>query len=72
MFLQANAHVAPQVAELARSLSPDEIQLNTPLQPALGGPISEAQMREVEEAFTGLPARSVFCDGQAQTKPRFL
>jgi len=72
MFLQANVHAAPQMAELARTLEPDEVQLNTPLQPALGGPISEAQMREVEKTFTGLPVHSVYKDGRARIKPRFM
>lgn len=72
MYLQVNVHAAPQMAALARTLEPDEVQLNTPLQPALGGPITETQMRSVERAFAGMaPVRCVYVDGQAQTRPRF-
>jgi wyosine [tRNA(Phe)-imidazoG37] synthetase (radical SAM superfamily) len=72
MFVQANAHAAPQMAALARSLDVDEVQLNTPLQPALGGPISAAEMKKVARAFVGLPVRSIYKDGQAQVRPRFM
>ena len=72
MFVQANVHAALQMAELVRSLKPDKVQLNTPLQPALGGPISAVEMREIERAFDGLPVCSVYRDGQARIKPRFL
>jgi hypothetical protein len=60
------------MAALARSLCADEIQLNTPLQPALGGPISAAEMRRVERAFTGLPVRSVYDRDRARVTPRQL
>jgi len=69
MFVQGNKHAASQVAALARSLGADEIQLNTPLQPALGGPLSAAEMRQVEEAFLGLPVCSVYQDGKAKIRP---
>jgi wyosine [tRNA(Phe)-imidazoG37] synthetase (radical SAM superfamily) len=76
MFLQANARTAPQMAELARSLGADEIHLDTPLQPALGGPVSAPQMASIEQAFSGLPAhvtvRSIYHAGQARATPRML
>jgi wyosine [tRNA(Phe)-imidazoG37] synthetase (radical SAM superfamily) len=76
MFLQANAGSAPQMAELARTLKVDEIHLDTPLQPALGGPVSATQMDRIERAFADLPAQvviqNIYRKGQAQTKPRFL
>lgn len=74
MFLQANAGSAPQMADLARSLGANEIHLDTPLQPALGGPVTPAQMDQIEKAFAGLPdqvtIRSIYHDGLARTKPR--
>ena len=72
MFLQANQHAAPQMADLARAIEPDEVQLSTPLQPALGGPISAAEMRQVARAFVGLPITTVYDGGQAQVKPRMM
>jgi wyosine [tRNA(Phe)-imidazoG37] synthetase (radical SAM superfamily) len=73
MLLKANLSAAPQLAELARSLIPDEVQLNTPLQPALGGPISASEMERVEPLFAGMgTVRSVYSAGQAKIKPRLM
>jgi wyosine [tRNA(Phe)-imidazoG37] synthetase (radical SAM superfamily) len=73
MFVQANKDVAPQMADLARSLAVDQVQLNTPLQPALGNPVSAAEMLEIQAAFAGLPVCCVYNgDGQARIKPRFF
>jgi wyosine [tRNA(Phe)-imidazoG37] synthetase (radical SAM superfamily) len=73
MFVRANKDVASLMANLARSLSPDEIQLNAPLQPALGSPVSAAEMRQIESAFVGLPVTNVYDDGgQARVSPRFF
>lgn len=72
MFVQANCHAAGQMATLARSLAPDEVQLDTPLQPALGGPVSAAQMAEIELAFADLPMRSIYAGGQARVIPRSM
>jgi len=72
MFVQANKQAAPQMAALAHSLEPDEVQLNTPLQPAFGGPLSAAEMQAVEKEFVGLAVRSVYRDGQARIRPRSM
>lgn len=76
MFLQANAHAAPHMAELAHSVRADEIHLDTPLQPALGGPVSASQMETIAKAFAGLPprviVRNIYRDGQAQVNPRIF
>jgi len=72
MFLQANQHAAPQMAALARTIAPDEVQLHTPLQPALGGPISETEMRQVTQAFSGFQVTTVYGRGPGQLKPRMM
>lgn len=72
MFVQASMHAVPRMARLARSLQPDEVQLDTPLQPALGGPLSRTEMQAVEVAFAGLPVRSVYAGDGVQVKPRFM
>jgi len=64
MFIEANAADAELFAELARSIGPDEIQLNTPLRPSPTLPLSREAMAEVARAFEGLPAV------QAYTAPR--
>jgi wyosine [tRNA(Phe)-imidazoG37] synthetase (radical SAM superfamily) len=70
MVLQSNVHLAAEMAALARPIEADEIQLNTPLQPALGGPISAAEMKEVEGAFEGLPVHCVYDRDRARIRPR--
>ena len=73
MFVQANKDAAPQMADLARSLAADQVQLNTPLQPALGHPVSAAEMQTIQDAFAGLPVCCVYDDaGQPRIRPRFL
>jgi len=76
MFLQVNAHAAAQMADLARSVQADEIHLDTPLQPALGGPVSASQMKTIAKAFASPPprvvVRNLYRDGQAQVSPRLF
>ena len=59
MFVEANRDRAEEMAEIARDLSPDEIQLNTPLRPSPVAPLSPAGMDEIEAAFAGLPVLNV-------------
>jgi len=60
MLVQANVDTAPQIADLVHTLSPDEVQLNTPLQPALGAPLSKLDLLQAAQAFSGLPLRTVY------------
>ena len=60
MFIEANAPLASDLAALAESLSPDEIQLNTPLRPSGQAPLSEEAMRRIKGNFEGLPAVTVY------------
>jgi wyosine [tRNA(Phe)-imidazoG37] synthetase (radical SAM superfamily) len=60
MFIAANRRRAAEMAELARSLNADEIQLNTPLRPSSAPPLSRRHMAVIEEAFVGLPVVSVY------------
>jgi wyosine [tRNA(Phe)-imidazoG37] synthetase (radical SAM superfamily) len=60
MFIQPNAADAELFAELARSIGPDEIQLNTPLRPSPRLPLSREAMAGVARAFEGLPAVQVY------------
>ena len=60
MLVQANLAMAPAIAALIRRIAPDEVQLNTPLQPALGGPVTAEQIESAAEHFAGLPVCSVY------------
>lgn len=51
MLIGENVNAAPALARLVERVAPDEVYLNTPLRPALGGPISRDQMRAAAECF---------------------
>lgn len=60
MFVEANRDRAEEMAEIAGDLSPDEVQLNTPLRPNPERPLSSEEMEEIEAAFVGLPVLNVY------------
>ncbi len=55
MFIDINKEYAPQMAKIARDISPDEVQINTPLRPSQVKPLTEAQLAVIKEEFSGLP-----------------
>jgi len=60
MFVEANKDHASEMAQLARELKPDEVQLNTPLRPSPVRPLSPGEMEVIEEAFQGLNVLNVY------------
>jgi wyosine [tRNA(Phe)-imidazoG37] synthetase (radical SAM superfamily) len=60
MFIEANRHYARQMAEIARVLSPDEVQLNTPLRPCTVKPLRQYAMAAIKEEFEGLNVVQVY------------
>jgi wyosine [tRNA(Phe)-imidazoG37] synthetase (radical SAM superfamily) len=60
MFIRANRKRVAEMADLARDLKPDHVQLNTPLRSSPTPPLGEAAMYEIEEAFAGLPVINVY------------
>ena len=60
MFMDANRQRADEMATLARSFDPDEVQLNTPLRASPTPPLGRAAMAEIEQSFAGLPVVSVY------------
>ena len=60
MFLDENKDSADKLAELARQMRPDEVQINTPLRPCPAKPLSSASITEIKELFKGLNIISVY------------
>jgi wyosine [tRNA(Phe)-imidazoG37] synthetase (radical SAM superfamily) len=58
MFVQANEGYAEAIAELARSISPDEVQINTPLRPSKVKPLPPENIASIRAKFNNL--RNVF------------
>ena len=60
MFVEANKHAAAALAQVARRLSPDEVQLNTPLRPCATRPLSPREMAAIKREFGGLKVAEVY------------
>ena len=60
MFVEANKHAAAALAQIARRLSPDEVQLNTPLRPCATSPLSPREMAAIKREFVGLKVVEVY------------
>lgn len=69
MFVEANQGSAQEMAEIARRLRPDEVQLNTPLRPCPVPPLSPTQIDEIEEAFEGLNIINVYTGERPEVAP---
>jgi len=55
MFVEANRDCAPEMARVARELSPDEVQINTPLRPCAVKPLPPDDIAAIRDKFSGLP-----------------
>jgi len=60
MFTEDNKGEAARMAALARSIRPDEVQINTPLRPCGAGPLSETDLGIIEAHFAGLKTACVY------------
>ena len=52
MFIEANKGYAPDMAKMAEELSPDEVQLNTPLRPCAVKPLPPEDISAIRQAFS--------------------
>jgi wyosine [tRNA(Phe)-imidazoG37] synthetase (radical SAM superfamily) len=53
MFVEANKNFAVDMAEIARMLSPDEVQINTPLRFCAVPPVKPEDISAIRQAFHG-------------------
>jgi len=51
MFIEANKNYASEIAALARQISPDEVQINTPLRPGRVRPLAPESIAKVRREF---------------------
>jgi len=52
MFAKENKDCAPQMATVAQGLSPDEVEINTPLRPCGVSPLSPEELAAIEQEFS--------------------
>jgi len=69
MFIEANQGYAPEMAKIAEQLSPDEVQINTPLRPCAVQPLGPEEISTIRRAFSSL--RSVVTVYEA-TRPEVI
>lgn len=60
MFIEENKKNAKAIAQIAWDISPDEIQINTPLRPSGVSALSEKDLTGIKKCFKGLPATTVY------------
>ena len=54
MFIEANKDYAAEIAVLAQQISPDEVQINTPLRPCAVKPLPPQSIGEIRREFGNL------------------
>jgi len=54
MFIETNKNYASEIAALARQMSPDEVQINTPMRPCAVRPLLPESIAEIRREFTNL------------------
>jgi len=54
MFIEANRDYASEMAKIAIELSPDEVQINTPLRPCVVKPLTPEEISAIEHEFSGV------------------
>jgi len=69
MFVKENKGLAVELAQMAKEIGPDEIQLNTPLRPCGVKPLSPQEMEEIKRKFDGLNVVSVYDGKRKKVEP---
>ena len=69
MFMDINKDYAEDMADLAREIHPDEVQINTPLRPCNVKPLSVEELDNIEKHFSGLKTLSVYHSSRPMTDP---
>lgn len=69
MFIDENKKYARNIAQLAKDIDPDEVQINTPLRPCSVKPLSKTELIEIESYFDGLKVVSVYNAEKKKVKP---
>lgn len=60
MFTAKNKDYANDMARLAKEISPDEVQINTPLRPCAEKPLTKSEIKKIKSLFKGLNVVSVY------------
>ena len=69
MFIEENKEYASEIAQIAKEIKPDEVQVNTPLRPCLVKPLPEQELNDIINLFSGLNVISVYQTVKKAVKP---
>jgi wyosine [tRNA(Phe)-imidazoG37] synthetase (radical SAM superfamily) len=69
MFMEENKMFAKEIAQIAKEINPDEVQINTPLRPCGVKPLSREELSQIKKHFEGLNAISVYEAEPKDVKP---
>jgi wyosine [tRNA(Phe)-imidazoG37] synthetase (radical SAM superfamily) len=69
MFIAANMPYAGELARMAESVSPDEVELNTPLRPCSVPPLPPQDMEVIEGQFARLKVVNVYKSPKPEVQP---
>jgi len=69
MFVGQNKKYAGEIAQIAREIAPDEVQINTPLRPCKVKPLPKQELDEIKKYFEVLNAISVYKAEIKKVKP---
>jgi len=69
MFIKENKKEASEIARIAREISPDEVQVNTPLRPCAVEPLSKKELSSIAKYFEGLNIVSVYEAEKKKVEP---
>ena len=69
MFVDENKNYAKQIADIIRTINPDEVQINTPLRPCKKEPLPVEELDEIEKKFKGLNTINVYHSKKPMTNP---
>lgn len=69
MFIEQNKKHAKQIAQIAKEIGPDEVQINTPLRPCRVKPLTKSEMDTIKRYFGSLNTVSVYNAEKKNVKP---
>ncbi len=68
MFVPENQDFSKEIAAIARTIKPDEVQINTPLRPSPVKPLTPEELNKIKKDFEGMNACSVYGAKKAEVK----
>ncbi len=69
MFIKENQRFAKEIADIAREINPQEVQINTPLRPCGVEPLMAEDLSRLKDFFAGLNTITVYESHKKDVKP---